>query len=142
MIGRIFTAKGLALIIAVAMLTSTVSIYAASISGTTKKLGGTGNVSVTSSTTSADLQNYSVDSSGNITGVTVSWTPASNSIYQVAVLIKNGATVLDNASCVRAASGTVLRSDTLTLTGGVSPSQVDGTTINIVEVASGATTCS
>ncbi len=144
MISKLLSPKGLALIIAIAMLTSTVSIYAASITGTTKKLGGTGNVTVSSSTSAADLQNYNVNASGLITTVTVAWTPATSAIYQVGVLLKNGAgTVLDNGTCVRTASGTSARTDTLTLSGGtITPDQIATAAINIVELASGANSCS
>jgi len=142
MLSGLFSAKLLAAGIAVTMMVTTVSIYAAGISGTTKALGGTGANPVASAASAADVRSYQYNSSGAVEKLSVQWTPAASSIYRVSVVLTGtGGGLPQTYSCIRASSGTDSRSDTITVSTPVDPTYVTGAMVNIQELASGSTTC-
>ena len=99
-------------------LMTTVGIYAASITGTTKTLGGTGSVTVTAPATAATVK-LNTDANGNVTGGDVTWTPAANSAYTIKLVVGSS-----NGSLVVASSGTVSRTDTVAISPNVAPDAV------------------
>ncbi len=133
MLGRLFTAKMVALLVALFMMASTVSIYAASISGTAKKLGGTGNVTVAVPSSNADLSGWTLSASGTVSSVQVTWTPAAAGNYSIQALLKNGSsTIIGSGTATISGSGTVQRSDIVTITQtDVDPALVVTAVINI-----------
>jgi hypothetical protein len=96
----------------VVALMATVGVYAASVTGTSKTLGGTGSVTV-SAPASAATAKYNTDSSGNVTSVDVTWTPGANSNYLIKVDVNSGAST---GSLSVTGSGTLQRTDTVTVT--------------------------
>jgi hypothetical protein len=62
-------------------LMSTVGIYAASMTGSTQRLGGTGSVTVSAPSTTASAA-YTL-TSGQVTSVSVTWTPTATGTYSV-----------------------------------------------------------
>jgi hypothetical protein len=66
-------------------LISTVGIYAASMTGSSNRLGGTGSVTVSSPTSSASVT-YTI-TSGSVTAAAVTWTPLAVGTYSVQVII-------------------------------------------------------
>ncbi len=122
-----------ALVIAVTV--STMTIYAASISGTSTRLGGTGEVSVSSPTSAtAVLSTWNLDSSGKVDTVVVSWTPAINSNYSVFVFLKSATTTLGSGQAVVSSSGTSQNNTTVDITATtVDPMDVAAAVINILE---------
>ncbi len=130
MLRGIFSAKVIAGLIAIAMLVSTVSIYAASLGTTSaKRLGGSTGLTVGSAATAADVVDYTVnETTGKVTGVKVAWTSIAGlngtEEFQVKVVLTNGAgTVLGSGSCIEAnvAESTAKDSD-LTITEAVGQS--------------------
>lgn len=83
MLSGLFSAKFLAVAIALAMMVSTVSIYAANITGTARKLGGTGNVTVSGVTSTSATVSYTLNTTGNISQLNVTWTPGEDGNYNV-----------------------------------------------------------
>ena len=94
----------------VAALMATVGVYAASITGSTKTLGGTGSVTVTAPSTTAAAK-FNV-SGGNVATVDVTWTPAASSNYTISVDLNAGTST---GSLGITTSGTVQRTDTVTV---------------------------
>ena len=111
----------------IAVLFATVGIYAASITGSTKTLGGTGDVAV-SAPASAVTTAYTVDSSNQVTAVDVTWTPAANSNYTIKV--KMGSST---GSASISTSGTVQRTDAVTISPVVAADAVTTVNVSIIE---------
>ncbi len=110
----------------VAALMATVGVYAASITGSTKTLGGTGSVTVTAPATTAAAK-FNV-SGGNVATVDVTWTPASNDNYTISVDINAGTST---GSLGVTSSGTSPRTDTVTVAT-IAASAVTGVDVVIV----------
>ena len=110
-----------------AMLFATVGIYAASITGSTKTLGGTGEVTVSAPTTSASVS-WTLNSSGQVTAADVTWTPAASSNYDIKVIVgsSSGSTSVTN-------SGTVARTDAVTISPAVGADAVSTANVLINE---------
>ena len=91
----------------------TVGVYAAGLGGTPtiKTLGGTGSTSVSAPTGSTVSVKWTSDSSGQVTGADVTWTPAANSNYTL--VVKAGSTT---GSASVTSSGTLEITTSVTLT--------------------------
>ena len=109
--------------IVLAIMLATVGIYASSITGTNKTIGGTGAIGVSSPAT-ATTAKWNLDTSGQVVSADVTWTPASASNYTITV---NAGGVSGTATIT--GSGTVSRTDTVTLV-----SAVNATTVTTGEV--------
>ena len=123
-------------ILVIAVAASTMTIYAASISGTSKRLGGTGDVTVTGPTSAAGavLSTWNLDSAGKVDTVVVSWTPSVSSNYSVYVLLKSSTTTLGSGQAVVSNSGTSLNNTTVDIGATtVDPMDVATVVVNIVE---------
>ena len=118
MLRGLFSARNVALGIAVVVIATTGSIYAASIpSASSKRLGATGNITVAAPSTNADVTSWVLDSSGNVDSVVVTWTPASSANYSIQALLKNsGGTVIGSGTLAVTSSGTSLRNDSVNIT--------------------------
>lgn len=119
--------RNLSIGILLAVLMGTVGIYAASISGSTKTLGGTGSVTVTAPASTSSVT-FVTDSAGLVTTANVTWTPAANSNYTIKVSA-GGST----GSATITASGTISRTDPVTLTPSVAANLVTSATVVISE---------
>ena len=108
----------------VVVLVATVGIYAASITGSTKTLGGTGDVTVGAPSTTVSTA-YTLDASNNVSAVDVTWTPGANSNYTIKVAV--GAST---GSASISSSGTVQRTDAVTISPVVAADAVS--TVNVV----------
>ncbi len=112
------------LVVVVLVITVVISAaYALNVSGQTKRLGGTGSVTV-SAPTSATIEAtpYTFDSSGNITHYRVTWTPVANLNYVVTVILRNGpSTVVTDGETTINGAGTVSRNDDIFLNDAVAP---------------------
>ena len=108
-------------------LMATVGIYAASITGTTKTLGGTGSVTVSAPATATTVT-FNTDANGNVTGGDVTWTPAVSSNYTIKVVIGSS-----TGSLVVSSSGTVSRTDTVAISPSVAPDGVTAAKLTISE---------
>ena len=106
-------------------LMSTVGVYAAGLGGTPtiKTLGGTGSTSVSAPTGSAVSVKWTSNSSGQVTGADVTWTPAANSNY--AIVVKAGSTT---------GSASVTSSGTTEITTSVTLTATDASAISTAEV--------
>src|SRR5690606_28054073 len=115
----------------------TASIYAASMTGTVNRLGGTGNVTVNAPSTTAAISNWSLDGDGLVGGVTVTWTPTADSEYDITVTLFDGVTSVGQGTLnVPRTSGTNELESVVTITGSPVPTDFDGSQITIVEVGS------
>ena len=76
--------RNLSIVMLVAILMTSVGVYAASISGTSKTIGGTGTVTV-SAPASAVTAKYNLDSAGKVASVDVTWTPTVSLNYTIDV---------------------------------------------------------
>lgn len=115
------------LILVVAMLMTTVGVFAASMTGSAKTLGGTGSVTVSAPATSAAIA-WTTNTSGQVTGGTVTWTPAANLNYTIR-LTAGGQT--GTVSCT--ACGIVSRADAITLGVAVAADTVTSATAVIAQ---------
>lgn len=79
--------RTLTMVLMVAALMSTVGVYAASVTGASKALGGTGDVTVSAPTASTVTVSYTTDANGDVTAADVSWTPSAITTYEVKVKI-------------------------------------------------------
>ena len=108
-----------------AIVMATVGIYAASISGTNKTLGGTGSVAVTAPASSATVA-WTTNSSNNVSSVDVTWTPAANANYTVKVVVGSS-----YGTATVTGSGTDPRTDSVTLSAPVGADAVTAATVVI-----------
>jgi len=69
-------------------LTATVGVFAAGMTGSSNRLGGTGAVTIETPTTSASVT-YTI-TSGSVTAASVTWTPLATGTYSVDVIIGSG----------------------------------------------------
>jgi uncharacterized protein (DUF2141 family) len=69
-------------------LVATVGVFAAGMTGSTKLLGGTGDITVATPTTSASVT-YTI-TSGSVTAASVTWTPLATGTYSVQAIIGSG----------------------------------------------------
>ena len=106
-------------------LMSTVGVYAAGLGGTPtiKTLGGTGSTSVSAPTGSTVTVKWTSNSSGQVTGADVTWTPSVSSNYTV--IVKAGSTT---------GSASVTGSGTTQIITSVTLSPTDADTISTAEV--------
>lgn len=79
--------RNLIMVLMVAGLMSTVGVYAASVTGSPKALGGTGSVTVSAPTSSTVTSTFITDSSGDVTSVKVGWTPSSTNAVDIRVIV-------------------------------------------------------
>ncbi|MBI2936079.1 MAG: hypothetical protein HYY31_04650 [Chloroflexi bacterium] len=117
--------RTLLLMLLAAAMMATVGIYAASITGSTKTLGGTGSVAVSAPASTTSVS-WTTNSSGQVTGGTVTWTPSANANYTVR-LSAGGQT--GTASIT--SSGTTQRNDAVTLGSAVEADAVSSATVVI-----------
>ena len=115
------------MVLMMAILFATVGIYAASVTGTTKTLGGTGSVTVSAPATSASVS-WTVDSSGDVTAGIVDWTPASEGDYTLKVQVGASTGTFSCTTC-----GTSARSDSVSISPVISADSVSGATVTIIE---------
>ncbi|GBD11828.1 hypothetical protein HRbin23_01507 [bacterium HR23] len=103
MLSTIFSAKFLAVVMAMALTASTVGIYAAAISSTSTKAVGSGQVQVTGGIDNVTVS-WTLNSQGAISGASLSWTPNATGTL--------GVKVFDQTTC----SGSLLAHATTTVT--------------------------
>lgn len=117
--------KTILMVLMIVGLMSTVGVYAAGLGGTPtiKTLGGTGSTSVSSPTGSTVTVKWTSNSSGQVTGADVTWTPAANSNYTI--VVKAGSTT---------GSASVTSSGTTEITTSVTLSATDASAISTAEV--------
>lgn len=141
MLHTIFSAKFLAVVMAMALTASTVGIYAAAIgTSTQKRLGATGDQTV-ASPTNAVVNGWTLNTSGNVSHVNVTWTPAANSTYTVYAYVTEDNSGGDCNAETFSGSQTVTNSGTSQITTSVSLSSpvnpycigTNGIKVNIVE---------
>jgi hypothetical protein len=113
----------IAVLLVVAM--ASVGAYAATITGTTKTLGGTGSVTVTSPTSAATVA-WTINASGLVTTANVTWTPAASLNYTIRVVV--GAST---GTAAIVSSGTSSRTDPVTISPSVAADAVTAATVVI-----------
>lgn len=96
----------------------TLEAFAANMTGTTRRIGGTGNVAVDAPTLSATVA-WTTNASGQVTGADVTWTPSSNADYTIRVVVGSST---GTASVV--SSGVVSRTDSVTISPAVEADSV------------------
>ena len=119
--------RKMSIVLMMAILFATVGIYAASVTGTTKTLGGTGSVTVSAPASAAAIS-WTVDSSGDVTAAVVDWTPASEGDYTLNVTVGAGSGTFSCTTC-----GTTPRSDSVSISPVVAADAVSGATVVIIE---------
>ena len=113
----------------IAGLMSTVGIYAASLTGTSKTIGGTGSVTVSQPAAAASVE--LVLTAGNVTGAEVTWTPAAAGAYTLYVDINTG---FSTGSLSIPVSGTIERvADLVALSPSIEPDAVTSVEVVISE---------
>ena len=113
----------------VAALMATVGVYAAGVTGTSKTLGGTGSVTV-SSPASAATAKFITDSNGDVTSVDVTWTPAANLNYSLKVNLNAGGST---GTLAITASGTISRTDNVAVSPALAASAITSVNVFISE---------
>ncbi len=132
MLKVLFSTKVLAVGMAVGLTASTVSIYAAGITGSAKRLGGTGDTTVSAPSNDAAVSAWTL-TNGLASAATVSWTPTATSNYTVNLVVKSSTgTIATGSTSVSGTSGSG-RNDSITLSGAVSPQSIDSTNVVISE---------
>ena len=103
--------RTLLMVLMIAGMMSTVGVYAAGFGSTptTKTLAGSGDESVTAPNTGTVNLGY-VTTGDTVTGIKVTWTPASSGDYDITVVAGGTTGTLNIPS-----SGTVQRTDTVTI---------------------------
>ncbi len=103
--------RTLLMVLMIAGMMSTVGVYAAGFGSTptTKTLAGSGDETVTAPNTGTVTLGY-VTTGDTVTGVKVTWTPASAGDYDITVVAGGTTGTLNIPS-----SGTVVRTDTVTI---------------------------
>ena len=119
--------RKMAIVLMMAILFATVGIYAASVTGSTKTLGGTGSVTVSAPATSAAVS-WTVDASGDVTAATVAWTPASAGDYTLKVQVGASTGTFSCTVC-----GTSARTDSVTISPVLAADSVSAATVVIIE---------
>ena len=119
--------RKMSIVLMMAILFATVGIYAASVTGSTKTLGGTGSVTVSAPATSAAVS-WTVDSSGDVTAATVAWTPASAGDYTLKVQVGASTGTFSCTTC-----GTSARTDSVTISPVLAADSVSAATVVIIE---------
>ena len=107
--------KTILMVLMIVGLMPTVGVYAAGLGGTPtiKTLGGTGSTSVSAPTGSTVSVKWTSDSSGQVTGADVTWTPAADSNYTI--VVKAGSTT-GSATVTGSGTSEITTSVTLTAT--------------------------
>mgnify|MGYP001326621163 CR=1 FL=1 len=111
----------------VAGLMSTVGVYAASITGSAKTVGGTGSVAVSAPTGASVSVAYNI-TTGQVVSVDVTWTPSADSDYDLDVEIGASTGTLNVPT-----SGTVQRTDTVTISPNIDAESVTTAEVVITE---------
>ena len=119
--------RKMSIVLMMAILFATVGIYAASVSGSTKTLGGTGSVTVGAPAVSAAVS-WTVDGNGDVTAAIVDWTPAALGDYTLNVTVGASSGTF---SCTTCGSGG--RSDSVSISPVVAADAVSGATVVIIE---------
>ncbi|MCH8086539.1 MAG: hypothetical protein IIC81_01670 [Chloroflexi bacterium] len=119
--------RKMSIVLMMAILFATVGIYAASVTGSTKTLGGTGSVTVSAPATSAAVS-WTVDASGDVTAVTVAWTPGLAGDYTLNVTVDASSGTFSCTTC-----GTSPRSDSVTISPVVPADTVTAASVQIFE---------
>ena len=110
-----------------AILFATVGIYAASVTGTTKTLGGTGSVTVSAPATSANIA-WTVDGGGMITAAIIAWTPTSAGDYTIKVQVGGSTGTFSCTTC-----GSSARNDSVSISPSVDADTVSSASLQIIE---------
>ena len=118
--------RKMSIVLMMAILFATVGIYAASVTGSTKTLGGTGSVTVSAPATSADVS-WTVDATGDVTAVTVAWTPASLGDFTLKVTVGSSTGTFSCTTC-----GTSARTDSVTISPSIAADSVSAATVVII----------
>lgn len=129
----LFSTKMVAVAMAVGLTASTVSIYAAGITGSAKKLGGTGDNTVAAPAPAASVGWTSFNSSNFAQSSTVTWTPATSSDYTINIVVKSTTATLASGSVLVSSSGTSQRTDNINLSAPVNPQSVDQANVVVSE---------
>ena len=111
----------------IAGLMSTVGVYAASITGSPKSVGGTGSVAVSAPTSASVTVDYNL-TAGQVVSLDVTWTPSAASNYDLDVELGASTGNLNVPS-----SGTVQRTDTVTISPAVDAESVTTAEVVITE---------
>ena len=148
MIRGLLSAKVLAVGIAVAMMVTTVSIYAASISTTTTKTVGAGAVTVVGAPTSAVDVLYTLDCSTDncpITYATAAWTPTwttGTQYYNVTVNLKDASSIVATGTCYETVAAATPKNSKTAVTGTATALNVVNAQVAIQQLAAaGVTAC-
>ena len=110
-----------------ALMLMTTGAYAASMSGTAKLLGGTGNLTVGAPSNNAVL-GFGLDSSGDVEAAKVTWSPTSSGDYAIVVTI-GGTNVTEIVTVPSAGS----RTDILDLPSTLDPVGITSAKVVIAE---------
>jgi hypothetical protein len=144
MLSGLFSAKLLAAGIAVAMMVTTVSIYATSISTTTVKRVGAGSVTSIGAPASTVTVDYTLDSSFTVTNASVGWTPTwttGTDIYLVNVILKTAAdAAAGSGQCKETVTSADAKNSKMTITSGGTADTVAKAQVAIQQVTSSAVT--
>ena len=119
--------RKIAIGVLLAMLVMTAGVYAASMSGTTKKLSSTGSTTVDAPSAAATL-GWTLDATGDVTAGKVSWTPVADSDYTITVTV-NGIT----GTGAITTSGTSFRTDSITISPSITSENVTSGIVIISE---------
>ena len=119
--------RKMSIVLMMAILFATVGIYAASVTGTTKTLGGTGSVTFSAPATSAAVS-WTVDSTGNVTAATVAWTPASLGDYTLKVTVGSSTGTFSCTTC-----GSSARTDSVSISPTLAADSVSAASVIIIE---------
>lgn len=119
--------RKMSIVLMMAILFATVGIYAASVTGSTKTIGGTGSVTVSAPATSASIS-WTVDSGGDITAAVVAWTPGLAGDYTLNVTVDASSGTFSCTVC-----GTSPRSDSVTISPVVAAITVTAASVQIFE---------
>ena len=119
--------RKIAIGVLLAILVMTAGVYAASMSGTTKRLGGTGSTTVDAPSAAATL-GWGLNSTGDVITGDVSWTPVADSDYTI--LVRVGGVTGTGAITT---SGTSFRTDSITKSPSVASDSITAAIVVISE---------
>ena len=110
--------RTLIMVLMIVGLMSTVGVYAASVTGTTATVGGTGDMTISSPTSSVDVD-WTFDASNDVSGGIVNWTTGAAGSHTVKVTV--GSSSASNTYTVLLSE---VRTDAFTLSASVAANTI------------------